>query len=228
MAGMLTQTAHVSASDATCRLPSMPFSFPAGGIVTPRWPVRLAGNWFAPVAGPGPGSVFMSEPAGGGAPPDITFRRAAPADWAQLRAARLTALADAPYAFASTLQRERAFSEEKWRSRTQTSAVFAAWAGGVIIGMVSVHRAGENGGWHIVGMWVSPAVRGRGVADRLLRDACAYARAEGAPTLTLWVTEINNRARGFYRRRFAPTGGRQLVRPDEPDHWEEELALTFS
>jgi ribosomal protein S18 acetylase RimI-like enzyme len=169
----------------------------------------------------------MSESAGG-PPPDITFRRAVPADWAQLRAARLTALTDAPYAFASTLQREQAFTEETWRSRTQTSAVFAAWAGGEIIGMVSVRRAGPDGDWHLVGMWVSPALRGCGVADRLLRNACAYARAEGAAALTLWVTEINDRARGFYRRLgFAPTGGRQLVRPDEPDHWEEELALTF-
>jgi ribosomal protein S18 acetylase RimI-like enzyme len=40
------------------------------------------------------------------------------------------------------------------------------------------------------------------------------------------VTEVNDRARAFYRRLgFAPTGVRQPVRPEEPDHWEEELAL---
>ena len=44
--------------------------------------------------------------------------------------------------------------------------------------------------------------------------------------MTLWVTEVNDRARAFYRKfGFQPTGTRQLVRPDEPDHWEEELAL---
>ena len=48
----------------------------------------------------------------------------------------------------------------------------------------------------------------------------------GAGTVTLWVTEVNDRARAFYRRLgFAPTGARQLVWPEEPDHWEEELAL---
>ena len=70
-----------------------------------------------------------------GAPPaGISFRRVVPADWAPLRRARLTALADAPYAFASTLQREQGFTEQTWRSRTQTSAVFAAWADGDIAG----------------------------------------------------------------------------------------------
>jgi ribosomal protein S18 acetylase RimI-like enzyme len=158
----------------------------------------------------------------------ISFRRVIPADWAQLRRARLTALADAPYAFASTLQREQEFTEQTWRSRTQTSAVFAAWADGEIAGLASARFADDDGGWHILGMWVSPALRGRGVADRLLRDACEHARREGAVSITLWVTEMNDRARAFYRRLgFVPTGTRQLVRPDEPDHWEEELTRTL-
>ena len=50
----------------------------------------------------------------------------------------------------------------------------------------------------------------------------------GGESMTLWVTEVNDRARAFYRKfGFQPTGARQLVRPDEPDRWEEELALRF-
>ncbi len=124
---------------------------------------------------------------------DAGWCAAAPADWAQLRLARLTALADAPYAFASTRARERAFTEELWRSRTQTSAIFAAWSDDTIVGMGTAWSA-DDGTWQIVGMWVSPALRGRGVADLLLRAAC----------------------------------GHQLVRPTEPDHFEDELRLTFS
>jgi ribosomal protein S18 acetylase RimI-like enzyme len=155
------------------------------------------------------------------------IRQLGPADWAQLRETRLAALAEAPYAFASTLAREEGFTEETWRSRTQTSAVFAAWTGPAIAGTASVLIL-EDGGWHIVGMWVSPALRGGGVAHQLLAAACDYARGQGAGSITLWVTEVNERARAFYRRfGFAPTGGRQLVRPEDPDHWEEELAMAL-
>jgi len=80
--------------------------------------------------------------------------------------------------------------------------------------------------WHLVGMWVAPACRGQGVADALVATACDVARVSGASAVTLWVTEVNDRARAFYRRLgFAATGARMLVRPDEPDHWEEELRL---
>jgi ribosomal protein S18 acetylase RimI-like enzyme len=75
-------------------------------------------------------------------------------------------------------------------------------------------------------MWVAPGCRGQGLADRLVEAVREQALQAGARTVTLWVTEVNDRARAFYRRLgFAPTGGRQLVRPEEPDHWEEELAL---
>jgi len=69
-------------------------------------------------------------------------------------------------------------------------------------------------------------VRGTGVADRLVAAVRDLAKQSGATSVTLWVTEVNGRARAFYRRLgFLPTGGRQLVRPEEPDHWEEELSL---
>jgi ribosomal protein S18 acetylase RimI-like enzyme len=168
----------------------------------------------------------MTEPGNDDQPAaGVTVRRLRPADWAQLRDARLAALAEAPYAFSSTLARERDFTEETWRSRTETSAIFAAWTGAVVAGMASALLA-EDGRWHVVGMWVDPQFRGRGLADRLLSAACDFACAQGAAFVTLWVTEVNDRARAFYRRfGFAPTGVRALVRPDDPDHWEEELRL---
>jgi ribosomal protein S18 acetylase RimI-like enzyme len=44
--------------------------------------------------------------------------------------------------------------------------------------------------------------------------------------LVLWVTEVNDRAKAFYRRMgFTPTGARQPVRPDEPDHIEAQMIL---
>jgi hypothetical protein len=40
----------------------------------------------------------------------------------------------------------------------------------------------------------------------------------------LWVTDVNDRAMRFYHRMgFEPTGARQVVRPDEPDKWEQQM-----
>jgi ribosomal protein S18 acetylase RimI-like enzyme len=148
-------------------------------------------------------------------------------DWMALRDARLAALAEAPYAFSSTVAREQAFTEQTWRERAGSGRTFAAWDHDAIVGLAT--GLPEDGQWHLVGMWVSPKVRGTGVADRLVAAVCELARQAGFTSVTLWVTEVNDRARAFYRRLgFAPTGGRQLVRPDEPGHWEEELTLRLS
>jgi len=46
--------------------------------------------------------------------------------------------------------------------------------------------------------------------------------------VTLWVTEVNARARAFYQRMgFTATGARQPVREDEPNHWEEQMIRRF-
>lgn len=148
-------------------------------------------------------------------------------DWAELRDARLAALAEAPYAFSSTVAREQAFSEQTWRDRAGSGRTFAAWDGDAIVGLAT--GLPEDGQWHLVGMWVSPKVRGTGIADRLVAAVCELARQSAFTSVTLWVTEVNGRARAFYRRLgFEPTGVRQLVRPDEPDHWEEELTLQLT
>lgn len=154
-------------------------------------------------------------------------RRLSADDWAELRDARLSALAEAPYAFSSTLARERDFTEQTWRERAGSGRTFAAWDGEAIVGLAT--GLPEDGRWHLVGMWVSPKVRGSGVADELVTAVCDLARQSGFTSVTLWVTEVNGRARAFYRRLgFGPTGGRQLVRPDEPDNWEEELTLRIT
>ncbi len=167
----------------------------------------------------------------------IEVRRLTAADWMQLRAARLSALAEAPYAFASTLARERELTDEMWRGRASSGRTFGAWQGATIVGLATglppeaAPAAGESlpaeaaAAWHLVGMWVAPESRGQGVADQLVEAVCELARQSGASSVTLWVTEVNDRARAFYRRlEFAPTGARQLVRPEEPDHFEEELS----
>lgn len=158
---------------------------------------------------------------------DAEIRRAEPGDWKALRQVRLAALADAPYAFMATLAQEQEFGEQRWREWIAKSVFFLAWDGTRPVGIVGAF-AQDDGGWHVVSMWVAPPARGIGVAARLIAAVIGHARAQGAPVLTLWVTDGNDRARAFYQRQgFQSTGRRQPVRPQTPDEWEEEMARTL-
>ena len=168
---------------------------------------------------------------------DVEVRRLTPADWAVSRQVRLTALAEAPYAFMSTLAREQGFGEQVWRQRlaSPAAATFLAWVDGQPAGTATgkVDDTGDEyavpGAWQLVGMWVDPKARGTGVAATLVETVAGHAASLGAAVLVLWVTEVNDRARAFYRRLgFAPTGARQPVRPDEPDHIELQMIRQLS
>jgi GNAT superfamily N-acetyltransferase len=161
------------------------------------------------------------------------IRRVRADDWAAYRQVRLAALAEAPYAFSSTLAQESARDDAFWQERAAHGVpMFIAWQDGEPAGLAGAFvvrdeelPAGVARAWHLVSMWVSPARRGSDLAGRLVEAVAGAARADGATRLILWVTEVNDRARAFYGRLgFSPTGARQLVRPDEPDHWEEERA----
>jgi ribosomal protein S18 acetylase RimI-like enzyme len=164
-----------------------------------------------------------------GAGSGIWIRRAEPSEWAAVRQVRLAALADAPGAFASTLDRELGYEEATWRERIGASPWFLGRRDGEPVGLVAVvaGQPGDPREWHLVSMWVSPQVRGSGVADRLVGAVTAHARAAGGATVTLWVAAGNARARAFYERMgFRLTGSRQTYhRIGAPDLDEEELAL---
>jgi GNAT superfamily N-acetyltransferase len=165
-------------------------------------------------------------------PADTEIRRARPEEWPVYRQVRLAALAEAPYAFMSTLEREQGFGEDVWRQRlsSPTAATFLAWRDGEPAGTATgkaddpADEYAVPGSWQLVGMWVDPRARGLGVADELVDAVASHARAEGAASLILWVTEVNHRARAFYKRMgFVPTGASQPVRPEEQGLWEEQM-----
>ena len=162
------------------------------------------------------------------------IRRVRAGEWAAYRQARLAALAEAPYAFSTTLDQESAKDDAYWQDRAAHGIpMFIAWQDGEPAGLAGAFVVpdgelprGVRRAWHLVSMWVSPSARGSGLAERLVQAVADAARANGATRLILWVTDVNERARAFYGRLgFLPTGARQLVRPDEPDHWEEERSL---
>jgi len=131
------------------------------------------------------------------------IRQVGSADWERLRDARLRALADAPYAYSSTLASKRAFADEVWQERAtprETGCAFAVERGGRFDAIVSGFVADDSGAVHLVGMWVAPELRRTGVG-RLLVDAIVdWARARRARRVCLCVESGNAEARRLYER----------------------------
>jgi GNAT superfamily N-acetyltransferase len=144
----------------------------------------------------------------------IEIRQIGSDDWKLLRATRLAALQDAPEAFESTYEGSLAFGEDEWRRRAGAHPVFLAFAGEDPVGIaVGLHDEDTRpGSRDLVSMWVSRAVRGRGVAGQLIDAVAGWARAVGARELHLWVVVGNAAARAAYDRAgFVATGERQPV-----------------
>jgi GNAT superfamily N-acetyltransferase len=145
----------------------------------------------------------------------IKVRQIGPDDWKLLRATRLAALQDAPEAFESTYQGSLAFGEDEWRRRAGAHPVFVAFLAADPVGMaIGLHdEETRPGSRDLVSMWVSPAVRGQGVAGQLIDAVAGWARADGARELHLWVVVGNAGAWAAYDRAgFVATGERQPVR----------------
>ncbi|WP_240654818.1 GNAT family N-acetyltransferase [Rhodovarius crocodyli] len=72
---------------------------------------------------------------------------------------------------------------------------------GVPLGMVGVRPHGSDQAWEICRMYVDKAARGTGVAHRLLDQAEAHAREQGAERLILWTDTRFMGAHKFYEKR---------------------------
>jgi GNAT superfamily N-acetyltransferase len=137
------------------------------------------------------------------------IRALGPEEWPAVRDIRLRSLADAPFAFTSSYERESAFDAATWRARAASCHWFLAVDHGEVIGV-----AGGVDGWsgdptrrELVGMWVAPSSRGHGLARSLLAAVAGWARSEQASTLSLGVRQGNDAARAAYLAMgLRPTG----------------------
>lgn len=163
----------------------------------------------------------------------MIIRRATEADWPALRAIRLQALRDAPLAFASTYEREVAFTDDVWRSRTTTSALFLALDDdsdddsvvGTATGFVDET---EPTAVKLVAMFVVPEARGRGCAGLLVDEVVAEARRRGFSRVVLDVVETNTAALTAYLRYgFRATGVTSML-PHAPELIEIEMDYPIS
>jgi ribosomal protein S18 acetylase RimI-like enzyme len=149
----------------------------------------------------------------------IELRVLAPGDWAMWRELRLAALAEAPYAFGSRLAdwQGEGDHEQRWRNRLSIpgSHHVVAVLDGQPVGMASGVPTPEDGVVELISMWVSPAARGRGVGDQLVRAVERWARHVRAGVLRLAVAQDNEMATTLYRRNgFSHTGHFGGLMPD--------------
>ena len=146
----------------------------------------------------------------------VLVRATTMTDWQALREIRLQALRDAPHAFASTHASEAAFADDEWHRRATRDGSFLAF-------LPEVSPAGLGGGYlaepdtaELVGMYVRPQARGRGVGEAIIEAVVGWAVQQGAATVHLWVTETNKPARMLYERcGFTVTAERQPL-PSNP------------
>lgn len=137
----------------------------------------------------------------------MTIRRIRVTDRAALKSIRLKALQDAPEAFAQQYAEVKDKPGEYWDKWAEKGAVgneaclYLAFNGTAVVGMAGAHLEPVNPKLaHLIAVWLEPEYRGTGLAERLIRSVIAWAREAGAERITAWVTEINQRARRFYRR----------------------------
>jgi GNAT superfamily N-acetyltransferase len=155
----------------------------------------------------------------------VVVRRAGVEDWQTVRRLRLASLADAPYAFLTTLQEAQAYPDHLWQDRIATTPHFVATVEGAPVGKAVV-IAGDTGA-EMVAVWVAPEARGRGVLEMLIDASVTWAREQGDAALRLWVVEGNERAeRAYARYGFSRTGATQPV-PGRPGDTEVEMALSL-
>lgn len=166
--------------------------------------------------------------------PEVEVRRLRATEWRELRDLRLEALRDAPLAFGSTYERESAFDDEQWQRDTGaselgiTQVAFVAVADGRFVGMARGYEGLSDDGqqrpvvW-LIGVYVAPRWRGRGLAQRLSTEVVRWAQERGANEVLLHVADWNAAARRTYEALgFEPTG-EQMTLPHLPGVVEIEM-----
>jgi GNAT superfamily N-acetyltransferase len=152
----------------------------------------------------------------------IELLRLTSEDWQVYRDVRLRALADAPFAFGSSVQEEEMLTEDELRTKLIHRMQLVAQEGTAIVGTVGGERCDDvDGAALLVSMWVCPLARGRGVGDLLVHTILDWATAQGHDQVRLWFAEGNQSAARLYSRHgFVLTGERQLIREDDPLRFE--------
>lgn len=110
---------------------------------------------------------------------NVVIAELLPSRWRDYRDLRLHALKNDPFAFGTSLDEETSLAPEIWQERIG-NALFALDSD-VPIGMVGIiylQRKKQRHIAHIVGFYVKPEYRGRGIGKRLLLEALTQIKAK--------------------------------------------------
>jgi len=145
---------------------------------------------------------------------------------------RLRLLASDPDSFGSTLEREKAFTDEEWAVKAknpQVATFFVAENGndcGISVGAPYRHHDRDCAG--LYSMWIEPETRGRGLGGMLVDAVIGWAKDAGYHELCLEVGDHNTAAIALYESRgFLPTGNTFTVDPPRQHITEHERMLVL-
>lgn len=128
-------------------------------------------------------------------------------DSAVYRELRLRALKEHPEAFATSYSEEQKLSLEDYQARLDLNpqqVTHGAFDTDQLLGFSTLIRSTKNKLRHratLVGLYVVPGMRGRGIANALLETALESARIWKVSDVALSVTLGNHSARRLYRKR---------------------------
>ncbi|QAY69565.1 GNAT family N-acetyltransferase [Xylanimonas protaetiae] len=156
-----------------------------------------------------------------------TVRRVRAQEWEAVRAVRLEALQDAVahLAFLTSYEEAAAHAPGFWQERAAGAATGGAVAQYVVVdpdgrwvgsatGLLEEPGASDLAGQvvdarqvHVVGVWLHPAHRGRGLIQEAIGAVVAWGREHGATRARLYVHAENPRAQAAYEKAgFVVTG----------------------
>lgn len=164
---------------------------------------------------------------------EFSVRVLSEAEWELYREMRLRALRESPDAFVADIATEEDYDEQLWRDRMNRSDRMICYSGDDPVGIASVrmNEALFENAAELFSLWISPSLRGEGLAAKLVVAASELAEKKGASQLVYWVGTDNARAVAFASSYgFRPTEHRREPRTESArsEGIEEELAMVLA
>jgi len=152
----------------------------------------------------------------------MEIERLRPEDWKRLKKLRLDALKDSPDAFGSTLESALRYNDSDWESSIGKLTTFVAVQDGLDRGMLRCAPDKSNpSSIFLISMWVAPAARRKGLAEKLIEVSAQWAQSAGYEKFILDVADNNISAIKLYSKLLFEPNGETGTLPSPREHITE-------